>query len=424
MAAGLGLGAVPEPERPRQVARRHGLSVDRARPAPRDVPARSSAKGALRGLGRTRRDSISNRLQHLASFSLVGRRAPSYVHARVAAPAASRRTARCDGSSASPLHRDGVDLERHREGRPRPRGHPRRLRRRLFQLSRLAWLLLTVLPGWLGLDTQGFEVGIWETARTVLIFLGIPLTAGFLTRRVGLEAQGARVVRPRVPRVGPDHALRPALHDACSYLRSRRTRRLAAARRRADRAAAPRVLRRHVGRGFVIGKLIGLPATPSAAPSLPGRLERLRLAIAVAVGVFGATSGQALAGVVAAVEVPVLVSLVYVALWARRFWAVPGPHVRNLQTTVSTAAFPEKHVGRDNAHVSGGFGERESRRRPGPIPRRSPAAARPPGARPRGDRGAAGAGGDGDPRVPRLGRDRRRAGRSIAASVSRTCAPA
>ena len=55
----------------------------------------------------------------------------------------------------------------------------------LFQVaafSLLGYFYLTLLPRWLGLDTQGFEVGIWEVARTVLIFLGIPLTAGFLTR--------------------------------------------------------------------------------------------------------------------------------------------------------------------------------------------------------------------------------------------------
>src|SRR5690348_6084768 len=63
----------------------------------------------------------------------------------------------------------------------------------LFQIaaySVLGWFYLTVLPGWLGLDTQGFSVGIWEVARTVLIFLGIPLAAGFLTRRVGLRRRG------------------------------------------------------------------------------------------------------------------------------------------------------------------------------------------------------------------------------------------
>ena len=63
----------------------------------------------------------------------------------------------------------------------------------LFQVaaySLLGYFYLTVLPGWLGLDTQGFEVSIWAVAKTVLIFLGIPLAAGFLTRRIGLKRKG------------------------------------------------------------------------------------------------------------------------------------------------------------------------------------------------------------------------------------------
>ena len=63
----------------------------------------------------------------------------------------------------------------------------------LFQVaaySLLGYFYLTVLPGWLGLDTQGFQVSIWAVAKTVLIFLGIPLAAGFLTRRIGLKRKG------------------------------------------------------------------------------------------------------------------------------------------------------------------------------------------------------------------------------------------
>ena len=45
-------------------------------------------------------------------------------------------------------------------------------------------------PGWLGLDAQGFEVGVWEVGRTTLIFLGIPLAAGYLTRRIGIRRRG------------------------------------------------------------------------------------------------------------------------------------------------------------------------------------------------------------------------------------------
>jgi hypothetical protein len=72
----------------------------------------------------------------------------------------------------------------------------------IFQLaaySLLGYFYLTVLPGWLGLQTQGFQPGIWEIARTVLIFLGIPLTAGYLTRRIGLRRRGRDSWRLAVP---------------------------------------------------------------------------------------------------------------------------------------------------------------------------------------------------------------------------------
>ena len=77
----------------------------------------------------------------------------------------------------------------------------------LFQVaaySLLGYFYLTVLPGWLGLDTQGFEVGIWAVAKTVLIFLGIPLAAGFLTRRIGLKRKGREWYDTTfLPRIGP-----------------------------------------------------------------------------------------------------------------------------------------------------------------------------------------------------------------------------
>ena len=73
--------------------------------------------------------------------------------------------------------------------------------------------------------------------------------------------------------------------------------------------------------GFVIGKLIALPYPQTASLAFTVASNDFELAIAVSVGVFGATSGEALAGVVGPlIEVPVLVSLVYLALWARRFW--------------------------------------------------------------------------------------------------------
>ena len=122
----------------------------------------------------------------------------------------------------------------------------------IFQLaaySLLGYFYLTVLPGWLGLETQGFQPGIWEIARTVLIFLGIPLTAGYLTRRIGLRRRGRDWYEQTLhPEDRSDHALRAAVHDRAAVRDPGRQDHVRAAGRRPDRAAAAGVLRRHVGR--------------------------------------------------------------------------------------------------------------------------------------------------------------------------------
>jgi len=197
----------------------------------------------------------------------------------------------------------------------------------LFQVaaySLLGYFYLTVLPAWLGLDTQGFEVGIWEVARTVLIFLGIPLTAGFLTRRIGIRRKGTVWYEQRfLPKVSPITLY--GLLFTIVLLFAIQGDAITAQPLDVTRIALP-LFAYFAGMwiaGFVIGKLVGLAYPQTASLAFTVASNDFELAIAVAVGVFGATSGQALAGVVGPlIEVPVLVSLVYVALWARRFW--PG----------------------------------------------------------------------------------------------------
>jgi arsenite transporter len=196
----------------------------------------------------------------------------------------------------------------------------------LFQIaaySLLGWFYLTLLPGWLGLDTQGFSVGIWEVARTVLIFLGIPLAAGFITRRAGIRRRGRDWYEQRfLPRVGPI-ALYGLLYTIVLLFAIQGD---AITSKPLDvvRIAVP--LLSYFALMFAVsfygGKLIGLSYPRTATLAFTAASNNFELAIAVAVGVFGATSGQALAGVVGPlVEVPVLVALVYVALWLRpRLW--------------------------------------------------------------------------------------------------------
>jgi ACR3 family arsenite transporter len=191
--------------------------------------------------------------------------------------------------------------------------------------SLLGYFYLTVLPGWLGLDTQGFEVGIWEVARTVLIFLGIPLAAGFLTRRIGLKRKGREWYERRfIPRIGPVTLYGLLFTIVLLFAIQGDT--ITSQPLDVARIALPLLAYFSVMwlAGFVIGKLIGLPYAQTASLAFTVASNDFELAIAVAVGVFGATSGQALAGVVGPlIEVPVLVALVYVALWARRFWRSP-----------------------------------------------------------------------------------------------------
>jgi ACR3 family arsenite transporter len=199
----------------------------------------------------------------------------------------------------------------------------------IFQVaaySLLGYLYLTLLPGWLGLDTQGFEVGIWQVAKTVLIFLGIPLAAGFATRRIGLRRKGREWYDTRfLPRIGPITLY--GLLFTILILFAIQGDTITSQPLDVARIALPLLVYFAVMwvAGFVIGRLVGFPYAQTASMGFTVASNDFELAIAVAVGVFGATSGQALAGVVGPlIEVPVLVALVYVALWARRFWPAPA----------------------------------------------------------------------------------------------------
>jgi len=199
----------------------------------------------------------------------------------------------------------------------------------LFQIvayALLGWFYLTVLPGWLGLDTQGFEVSIWEVARTVLIFLGIPLLAGYLTRRAGIRRRGAAWYEERfLPRIAP-LALYGLLFTIV-VLFALQGDAITGQPLDVVRIALPLLVYFLLMFlvSFATGRAIGLSYPRTTTLAFTAASNNFELAIAVAVGVFGATSGQALAGVVGPlIEVPVLVGLVYVALWLGRRWFPAG----------------------------------------------------------------------------------------------------
>jgi arsenite transporter len=189
----------------------------------------------------------------------------------------------------------------------------------IFAYSLLGYFYITLLPKWLGLHTEGFEIGLWEVARTVLIFLGIPLAAGYLTRLVGLRTRGADWYEERfLPRIGPI-ALYGLLFTIVVLFALQGHQ---ITHRPVDvvRIAAPLLIYFAVmfGASFAWGRAQRLGYQRTATLALTAASNNFELAIAVAIGVFGATSGEALAGVVGPlIEVPVLVGLVYVSLWLR-----------------------------------------------------------------------------------------------------------
>jgi arsenite transporter len=186
----------------------------------------------------------------------------------------------------------------------------------------LGWFYLTALPDLLGLDNQGFEVGIWEVGRTVLVFLGIPLTAGYLTRRWGLRRHGREWFESTViPRIAPITLY--GLLFTIVLLFAIQGDAITDQPLDVARIALP-LLTYFAGMwvlGFLVGRWMGFGYAKTATMGFTVASNDFELAIAVAVGVWGASSGQALAGVVGPlIEVPVLVALVYVALWLRRRW--------------------------------------------------------------------------------------------------------
>lgn len=183
----------------------------------------------------------------------------------------------------------------------------------------LGWFYLQVLPGWLGLATTSAEFSIVAITLSVLVFLGIPLAAGYLSRRFGERTRGREWYEAKfLPRVSP-FALWGLLFTI-TMLFALQGARVIANPLDVARIALPLLVYFAVMfvAGFAVGKLIGLSYERTTTLAFTGAGNNFELAIAVAIGTFGAASGQALAGIVGPlIEVPALVALVYAALWLR-----------------------------------------------------------------------------------------------------------
>ena len=200
----------------------------------------------------------------------------------------------------------------------------------LFQIvafAALGWFYLEVLPGWLGLPVLDVDFSFWTVMVSVLVFLGVPLLAGFLTRVIGEKARGRHWYEQRfLPTLSP-WALYGLLFTIVVLFALQGD---AITSRPGDvaRIAVPLLLYFALmfATGMLSAKAIGLNYAKSTSVAFTAAGNNFELAIAVAIGTFGVTSGQALAGVVGPlIEVPVLVGLVYVALWMKpKLFPDPG----------------------------------------------------------------------------------------------------
>ncbi|GGM14136.1 arsenical-resistance protein [Streptomyces fumigatiscleroticus] len=196
----------------------------------------------------------------------------------------------------------------------------------VIAFSALGWFYLSVLPGRLGLERAGLDVPVWQITRSVLVFLGIPLAAGYLTRRIGERTKSrAWYGSTLIPRIGP-LALYGLLFTVVVLFALQGD---AITSRPLDvaRIALPLLAYFAVmwAGSMALGRAVGLDHPRATTLAFTAAGNNFELAIAVAIATFGASSGQALAGVVGPlIEVPVLIGLVHVALYARRYFTAPA----------------------------------------------------------------------------------------------------
>ncbi len=189
----------------------------------------------------------------------------------------------------------------------------------VFAFGALGWFYLQVLPRWLGLETTSAEFSVVSITVSVLVFLGIPLVAGYLSRTLGERRWGREAYESRfLPMIGP-WALYGLLFTIV-VLFALQGDAITSSPIDVARVALPLLIYfgAMFGLGMAAGRMLqmGYERTTTLAFTAAG--NNFELAIAVAIGTFGATSGQALAGVIGPlIEVPVLVGLVYVALRLR-----------------------------------------------------------------------------------------------------------